>query len=453
MPSPDGTTAPSLATRLRWLAVKDVRELVASRATWILALLLGPLVGHAFITAVQTYAEVSGSAGGAAALAEGISPLDGVLVPTFGAYAIVATLLLPFVAIRLVSDEKASGALELLLHGRTSIGWMIAVKAAVLLLAWVVAWVPGLIALGLWRSYGGHLDGGELSVVLLGHTLHALLVVAIACAASAFTESAASAAVVTLGVTLGGWALDFVAQVRGGVALALSRFTPESMLRAFERGDVSLAVVLVSVLMAALLLALAALWLQPGGTRWQRALRCVLVACTGAIAIAFASRVRAFADLSEDRRNSLPIEDERALSVLRGTLHVEAHLAPEDPRMSDLRRGVLDKLSRLLPVVVTTTATTSTGMFEQPAAGYGEVWYEWHGRRTMSRSTTVPIVLEVLYQLVGIAPPTQRAASTYPGYPLAVTPRGAALLLYVGWPAGLLLLFLARAGHRRRIHH
>jgi hypothetical protein len=91
------------ATWLRLLA-KEWRELMRSRAYWILLLLVGPLVGNGFITAVNLYAEASGIGGGAAALSEGLTPLDGLLVPTFGAYDLAVSLLFPFVVIRLVAD-------------------------------------------------------------------------------------------------------------------------------------------------------------------------------------------------------------------------------------------------------------------------------------------------------------------------------------------------------------
>jgi len=67
----------------------------------------GPLVGQAFITAVQSYAEMSGTGGGPAALAQGLSPLDGLVVPTLGAYDLATTFLFPFVAIRLGDDREA----------------------------------------------------------------------------------------------------------------------------------------------------------------------------------------------------------------------------------------------------------------------------------------------------------------------------------------------------------
>jgi ABC-type transport system involved in multi-copper enzyme maturation permease subunit len=429
---------------LRWLFAKELRELAASRATWLMAVCIGPLVGHAFMTAVVTYADVSGSGGGAAALSQGISPLDGLLVPTFGAYALLSTLLLPFVAIRLVSAEKESGALDLLLQGPTSLPWMLAVKSAAMLLFWMLSWVPGLVALLLWVSYGGHLHGAEVALLLGGHLLRGLVVIAVAFAAAAITESAASAAVVTLGLTLGSWALDFVAQVQGGLAQSLARFTPESTLRLFEQGELSAAVIMVAIAVSLTLLALATIWLHLGRAPRRSTALTGVVVLVGATVIALASELRVSRDVSEDRRNSFAQEDEQALRAIHGPITVTAHLAPEDPRLTDLERSVLHKLDRLVDVRLTTTARTGTGLFERPAAGYGEVWYAWRDQRRMTRSTTVPIVLETLYDLTGVRPPTNRAPDAYPGYPLVTTPRAAAVLFYLVWPLLMVVLYVGR---------
>ncbi|MFI5311127.1 MAG: ABC transporter permease, partial [Gemmatimonadales bacterium] len=108
---------PSHSASLAFLLLrKEVRELATSRSFSLLLILTGALVGHAFTTAVATYAELSGAAGATAALAQGMNPLDGILVPTFGAYDLAATLLLPFVVIRLISAERASGAWTILVQ-------------------------------------------------------------------------------------------------------------------------------------------------------------------------------------------------------------------------------------------------------------------------------------------------------------------------------------------------
>jgi hypothetical protein len=156
--------------------------------------------------------------------------------------------------------------------------------------------------------------------------------------------------------------------------------------------------------------------------------------------MAVGARLRGSRDVSEDRRNSFDRADEAALRAVTGRIRVTAHLAPEDPRWTDLQRSVLHKLDRVLPVEVTTTARTSTGLFERPADGYGEVWYEWQGRRRMTRSTTVPIVLETLYDLTGVRAPTHPVDDPYSGYPLVTTPHFAAPLFYFVWPSLILLV-------------
>jgi len=428
---------PSPNDALWWRLVgKDRRELAASWAWLVLLVLLGPLVGHAFITAVESYAEASGSSGGPAALAQGLSPLDGIVVPTFGAYAIAVTLLFPFVAIRLVSSEKQSGSLKLLLQSRASLGAMLGVKLLVVVGAWLLAWLPGLAALALWRAYGGHLAPAEVSAVLLGHLLRATFTCALAIAAASLTDNAATAAVVTLALTLGSWALDFIAQVRGGLALALDAYTPESALRVFESGEIRLAIILVTLLLAAAAIALALVWLHPGRTWRARLMGTTGVVAAAAIATWAAAHVRASWDVSEDRRNSFAPADERALAAIRDPLRVTVYLAPEDPRLADLERGVLRKLRRTMrDVEVRYLARGSTGLFARPGEHYGEVWYAIGGRDAMSRSTTEPIVLETIYAVAGITPPTPDPAPAYPGYPLAARPRGAGMLLYLVWPA------------------
>src|SRR5580698_2365870 len=96
-----------------WLIEKECRELVASRAWWVLLLCMGPLVGLSFISSVHTYAEVSGLNGTSAGVGEALSPLIGIWAPTFSACELAAVFLLPFVAIRLVGGDRQSGALKL----------------------------------------------------------------------------------------------------------------------------------------------------------------------------------------------------------------------------------------------------------------------------------------------------------------------------------------------------
>lgn len=425
---------------------KELGELRASRAWWLLLAAMGPLTGHAFATAARAYSEASGSAGGPAALSQGLSPLDGFIVPVFGAYALAATLLLPFVAIRMLSAEKEDGGLLLMLQTRVRSHTMLGAKLWVLLGGWAVTLVPGLVALALWRAAGGHLAPTEVAVVLLGHLLRAALTCAIALAAAALTESTSTAAIVALAVTLATWALDFTAAVQGGLAMRLAAFTPEAALRTFEHGELSVAVVLVTLLATAGLVGVASLWLRP--SRWPvRAGRMALLLGATVLALLAAARVDTSYDLSEDRRNSFPRADAAALRTLAlrdpMEVEVEVHLGSEDPRLADLDRSVLRKLRRVLPRTrVRYVAATGTGLFDAPDARYGEVWYSIGGRRVMSRSTTPAIVLETLYDLAGVRRPADANDPPYPGYPVVIRAAFAPWLLALLWPLAVLAAWL-----------
>ena len=427
-----------------------MRELLASRAYWLLLAMIGPLVGHAFITAVETYAEMSGLGGGPAALAQGLSPLDGLLVPTLGAYDLAATFLLPFVAIRLVAAERESGAARLLAQTPLGLPVRLAVKAAVLLLGWLAAWIPAGVALGLWLGYGGHLALPETAGLFLGHLLRALLTAGVAVAAAAVCRSSSSAAIVTLGFTVGTWALDFLAAGRGGLLERLAPFTPTAALRTFEHGELRLAVAAVLLLASLTGFAFAALWLDPFRTAASRVVLSAALLLVTLGAAAFASSWQSGWDLSEDRRSSFPRADEALLRGLDRPVRVTAFLSPEDPKRSDLDRNIVAKLRRVLPrFEVDYEFQSRSGLFEDPASHYGEIWYQVGSRREMLRSTTEPIVLAKIYELAGVEPPSGDPGPAYPGYPLAAAPRGAAFVFFVAWPLAAGLAFFAFRGRWR----
>jgi ABC-type transport system involved in multi-copper enzyme maturation permease subunit len=419
--------------RSRELLRKELAELFASRAFWLLLLAVGLLVGQSFVAAVDAYAEASGIGGGPAALAQGLSPLDGILTPTAGAYDLAITLLFPFVAIRLVASEKSSGALKLLLQWPVRMRHHLGAKLAALLVAWLIALTPFAIALILWRVYGGHLDTGETLNLLAGYTLRFVLTASLAIAAAALMPGAANAAVVVLGFTIGTWALDFVAAGRGGILQRLAAFTPTATLRMFERGLFRVDVALIVLLLSLLAFAIAGIALNLGRTVRARILRSTIAVAVAVVAILLAAQIHASFDLSENRRNSFPPADERALAKIREPLTITVFMAAEDPRMYDFESNVLVKLRRALPHLdVRYPLAGRSGLFENDDR-YGQVLYSLGGKSAVNRSTTEEIVLETIDALAGVPVPPH-ASSAYPGYPLAKRARGAALVFYLAWP-------------------
>src|SRR5262249_58401857 len=103
--------------------------------------------------------------------------------------------------------------------------------------------------------------------------------------------------------------------------------------------------------------ALAAVWLQPGVPLRAKLVRSAVCVAIAAAIVAAATQIGLSADLTEDRRNSFPAADQRALADLREPLIITVHLAPEDPRYVDLRRNILLKLERVMPNVTIRLAT------------------------------------------------------------------------------------------------
>lgn len=408
---------------------------MASRSWWVMLVAMGPLVGVSFIGAVRTYAEASGLNGTAAGVGEAFSPLVGVWAPTFSACEVAAAFLLPFVAIRLVSGDRQSGALKIELQHPMPPVARVGAKALVLLAAWMLAMAAPLLAIVLWRAYGGSLYPPELVTVEGGHVLNAGLAVSLAAATASLTEHPSTAAILTLSVTVGTWILNFIAAVQGGIWDRIAGYTPTAMVAEFQHGLVRLDVVLIALVLVGAGLAIAAVWMRLGVAVRRRASESIGVGAIAAAAIVACTFVTPSWDWSENRMNSFPRPDEEALKQIAGPLRIEAHLAPEDPRRADLERRALSKLRRALPrVQVQYVSATSIGLFEQTSAHYGEIWYELNGKRAMTRATTADSVLETIYDLAGVAAPPE-TDEIFRGHPLAVPPKGAAAVFYGIWPA------------------
>ncbi len=433
---------------LRLLIAMDLRELLAMRSYWLLLLVVSALVGQTFLSAVQFYAEASGAGGGAAALSQGLSPLEGILVPTFGAYDLAATLLFPFVVIRLIAQERQNGALWLQLQAPPAFGVTMASKGLALLLSWLVAMLPGCSALLLWHNIGGHLYAPETLGLLLGYVLRGVTAIAVGAAAVALSASAASAAVLALAFTIGTWALDYFAAARGGVLAIIATYTPLAALRTFERGEIRVATISILIMVGIAGLGLATTAAPSGRSLKNRVLRSGVMLAGAVMLCVLASRVRTSVDVSENRRNSFSRADEAALSAIRAPLSVAVNLAAEDPRLNDLEHGVLAKLRRVVPqLIITYPATGRSGLFQSAGDHYGEIWYESDGRRVMSRSSIEEVVLETVYEVTGVTAPTPDNAPPYPGYPLRAHSAMAPWLFFVGWP---LLIAATFIGSRRK---
>jgi ABC-2 type transport system permease protein len=264
---------------------------------------------------------------------------------------------------------------------------------------------------------------------------------------AALTEHPSTAAILTLSVTVGTWIINFFGAVQGGWWERAAGYTPAAMVAEFQHGLVRFDTVLIALVLTLTGLGIAAVWMRLGMAVSRRVRESASAsACSRPAA---SSRVR-----SSPRVGMLP-KAEAIRSPRRRTgapsihvpLRIEVHLAPEDPRRVDLEHHALSKLRRVMPKLeVQYVSNTSIGLFEQTSAGYGEIWYDLGGRRTMSRVTTAEGVLEAIYSLAGVTPPAETDEDVFRGHPLAVPAKGAGTIFYALWPA----LFLVSGVLARR---
>jgi ABC-2 type transport system permease protein len=394
-------------------------EVLSGRALWTMLLILCPLVGYSFFQAVSLHGEASAAARDQPVLANGLSPLDGVLVPTLGAFYVAVTLLFPFVAIRALGREKETGALRLLVQLPYRVSTLIGAKMMAVAAAWFIALIPALSAIAIWALMGGHLSAPETLNLLLGQVLYGLLVGAIALFAAAISESSATAAIITLAFTIGSWVLDFALAGQPGALQWIAALSLTQVLHTFEQGLLSAGLLLGIVTAICGFATLAATWLHPGTPLRAKIVRSAICVATVAAVLAAATQIRLSADLAEDRRNSFPAADQRALAGLQQPLLITVHLAPEDPRYVDLRRNVLSKLERVVPHTAIRLAAAGQSVLGSTSnETYGEIEYSYGGKTAKTRSTSHREALPLLYGLAGQPIPTPIPGEDYPGFPL-----------------------------------
>jgi hypothetical protein len=417
LPSPEKSWARSAP--IRPLFAKELREITSGRALWTLLLLACPLVGYSFFQAMSLYGEASAAAANSPVLAASLSPLDGILVPTFGSFYVAVTLLFPFVAIRVLGEEKQSGALRLLVQLPYRTATLVGIKLAAVFCAWLVCAIPVLSSVSAWSMVGGHLSPAETLTLFSGHLLYGLLIGAVALFAASITESSATAAIVTLAFTIGSWVLDFTIAGRPGWLEWFAHLSLTQVIRTFEQGLLSIGLIAGVAVAICGFAALAAIWLPPGVAIREKLMRSAVCVGAAAVALLLVSQFKTSIDVTEDRRNSFALADTKQLARLAEPLTIAVHLAAEDPRYIDLQRNVLAKLERTMPHVFIRLATArQTFASSAGDEAYGEIEYRYGTRQDTSRSTSPREILPLIYGLASVSPPVPIPSAEFPGYPL-----------------------------------
>lgn len=438
------------AAPLGALLAKELRDLAAGRAFWVLLLLLAPLVGYGSEQAMLLYAEASRAAAQTPELARGLSPFDGFLVPTFGALYLATTFLFPFVAIRTIGAEKQDGAHKLMRQLPYAVPTIMAAKIAVLGLAWLAMAAICVSAVVIWMLQGGHVSALESANIILGHALYAVIAAGIGLLAAAITESVATAAILTLAATMGFWVLDFAASGDGGLLKWLSALSITQVLRTFEHGIFSLAAVSATTAVALGLIALACVW-WPGGRPLRTTIGSSALVLLATIATVFsATRVSYYADATEDRRNSFSAPVQAALRRIDRPLTVTVELRAEDPRYIDFSKDVLGKLARAVPgISVIQSAGGRTAISAPSDDSYGLITIDCGGLKGQTRSTNAIEILPIVFGLCAVLPPSAETSDEASGHPFIADPALLRIWFYGALPLVILFTWLAATRTKR----
>ncbi len=382
-------------------------------------IIISLLVGYSFIQAVELFSQASRTALAYPELATGMNTLDGIFVPTFGAYYLTQTLLLPFIAIRLIGLDKNSGTLKLLLQLPFSSFSLCYFKITAMGVVWLASLLPAALSIAIWYILGGHIYLPELGLLFVGHGLYSFTVIAIAMFTAAVSDSLPTAAMLCLAITLGSWVLEFTAAGQTGIVGLLGKMSLTGMLRQFETGLLSLSTVILFFTASALFFLLTVIWLHPGKPLFAKIVRSILCMAMICFIVWGATSIRGYVDMTENHRHSLNPADVRSLKSLDNPLILSIHLNPQDGRLLDLEHDLLAKLRRVVPqLTVHYVHSATAGLFDTGSdAEYGLIEIAYNKQKETTYSNSQQEILPIIYTLAGlqVRPDT---VLEFKGYPL-----------------------------------
>ncbi len=240
------------------IAARELRGLFLSPLAWTLLAVVQGILAWMFLLLVDDFRELQGRL---ASLDNAPGVADLVAAPLFRVAAWVLLLLIPLLTMRLFSEERRTGALDLLLSAPVTmteivLGKYFGVLAFLLMMVALIALMPLSLALG------AMLDTGKLLAGILGMSLLAAAASAAGLYLSVLTIQPAVAAITTMGLLLALWMMDAASTVPGMTGdlfgyLSLRRHHDAFLLGLFDSADF-----VYYLLFSAMFLSLAIRWLD-----------------------------------------------------------------------------------------------------------------------------------------------------------------------------------------------
>jgi hypothetical protein len=395
------------------------------------------MIGYSFITAIELYSIQSISAIDDEIYAKSFEPIIGVFNPTFGGFFLLYSLILPFVIIPIIGLEKEQNTHYLLMQLPIKYHKVFVLKVSVALLFVVISLSMIIPAILFWVGYGGHIDIGEIGLLIFGYFLYGTFVVAISFFSASLLNDYASASVVALLLILFWWIVDFGSNSN---YIDLSTFNVIDILKEFENGVLSLFSILYFFLVS-----IGLFWASYMLLRFDLRYRFGLVAISmiGVIIVLLLVHNSKISnlnyDITQSQRNSFEPKYQKALNTLQ-SLQIDIYLSSEDSRYKDYQKEFLDKL-RFCDIKADINKIDGTKLKEN----YGIIVYKIDGKsyKTYSNSS------EEFFDMIPKQNTQNLDNHIYSGYPLVIKSDKIGMLKYLYYLIIPLLMIMILINRKR----
>jgi len=195
------------------IAGQELRSLFFSPLAWTLLAIVQVLLAYLFLSQLDTYLTSVQPKLSTLNSVPGITSL--IAAPLYGNAAVILLLVTPLLTMRLISEERRNKTLTLLLSSPVSMAEIVLGKfCGIFVFLLILECMVTLMPLSL--LIGTELDGGEMAACILSLALLMGSYVALGLYMSSLTQHPAVAGLLSFGVTLLLWILDWAVNESSG---------------------------------------------------------------------------------------------------------------------------------------------------------------------------------------------------------------------------------------------
>ncbi len=398
------------------LLLKEIKDFFKSKTILIYFLLLFGIMAYSFYSAIDLYSKASVAAIDNPLYAAGFEPGVGVFVPTLGGFFIVLSLILPFLLIQSINNEKRYNTLPLIAqfpHSLSSIFTIKILSAIIIILVSILFILPLLF---FWRSYGGHIPWQEFILLLFGYFLYALFILAVSFFSASIFQTSAQASIFTIAFIMLSWFIDFGKEMNISPFIKkLSSWTITRQLKFFEDGILSVQSILYFMILFSFFAFLSYLFFN--FSIKNKTKKVLIIIIIHLFLLLFISTIKTKYDITESKRNSFSPVQNSFLKKLP-EIKIKVYLEPTDSRYKDYENDFLKKLK-----LVKSDIKIIFAKGKELKNSYGIFKYTINGKTMKTYSNSEEEIFMIFKDLSGLKMKKEDMKNNFKGYPLVIKNR------------------------------